>query len=51
MCFVIYQLLFGLQEDLTVADTEEILEDLKNDRAPKPGPRYVALKELTTGKI
>lgn len=26
-------------EDLTVKDTEEILEDLKNDRVPKAGPR------------
>lgn len=24
-------------------DTEEILEDLKNDRVPKAGPRYVRL--------
>jgi hypothetical protein len=23
-----------------VKDTEEILEDLKNDRVPKAGPRY-----------
>jgi hypothetical protein len=29
-----------MQEDLTVKDTEEILEDLKNDRVPKAGPRY-----------
>jgi hypothetical protein len=26
-----------------VKDTEEILEDLKNDRVPKAGPRYVRL--------
>ncbi|XP_069702010.1 NADH dehydrogenase [ubiquinone] flavoprotein 2, mitochondrial [Periplaneta americana] len=26
-------------EDLSVKDTEEILEDLKNDRVPKAGPR------------
>jgi hypothetical protein len=29
-----------MQEDLTAKDTEEILEDLKNDRVPKAGPRY-----------
>lgn len=29
-----------MQEDLTVKDTEEILEDLKKDQIPKAGPRY-----------
>jgi hypothetical protein len=29
-----------MQEDLTVKDTEEILEDLKNGKAPRAGPRY-----------
>ena len=29
-----------MQEDLTVKDTEEILEDLKNDKVPRAGPRY-----------
>jgi hypothetical protein len=29
-----------VQEDLTVKDTEEILEDLKNGKAPRAGPRY-----------
>ena len=29
-----------LQEDLTEADMEEILDDLKAGRAPKAGPRY-----------
>lgn len=29
-----------MQEDLTVKDMEEILEDLKNGQAPKAGPRY-----------
>lgn len=30
---------FGFQEDLTVKDTEEILNDLKNGKKPAPGPR------------
>jgi hypothetical protein len=29
-----------MQEDLTVKDTEEILEDLKNGKVPRAGPRY-----------
>lgn len=28
-----------LQEDLTQKDTEEILDDLKNGKKPKAGPR------------
>lgn len=30
-----------LQEDLTVQDTNEILNDLKAGKKPKPGPRYM----------
>jgi hypothetical protein len=39
-------LIIFMQEDLTVKDTEEILEDLKNDRVPKAGPRYVVRLSL-----
>ena len=36
--FLTYAL--SLQEDLTVKDTNEILNDLKAGRVPKAGPRY-----------
>ena len=31
------------QEDLSPADMNEILNDLKAGKKPKPGPRYVQL--------
>lgn len=35
----ILQVSFALQEDLTVKDTEEILDDLSKGRQPRAGPR------------
>ena len=28
------------QEDLSLKDTEDIIDDLKNGKTPKAGPRY-----------
>lgn len=33
-------LMFFLQEDLTPKDIEEIIDELKAGKIPKPGPRY-----------
>ena len=34
-------LMFIFQEDLSMKDAEEIIDDLVAGKTPKPGPRYV----------
>ena len=37
--YLMWYLYFNWQEDLTVEDTKEIIDKLKKDEKPKPGPR------------
>lgn len=36
---MLIKILYALQEDLSTTDTEEIIQELMDGKAPRPGPR------------